>query len=198
MKCSEAEADTAGDKGTVHTVTPICRIKDLVFHSFCPSSLKSLPREPFMWCDSIPPNPPMGPSDPGPIGNYGRNEENDREDHAENNFTSVLRVSILILQLIFIFQQQYLLDLSSPFGFSSWTAHSSTSSSSCSPYSGSTSLMSEFFLLRYPPPESIHSNANERVSCLSSDSGNFSIQTWVALRSCWGPGLLGRILSVTG
>lgn len=30
---------------------------------------KALPKEPFMWWDSIPPNPPMGPSDPGPIGN---------------------------------------------------------------------------------------------------------------------------------
>lgn len=34
-----------------------------------------LPKDPFMWCGSMPPMPPIGPSEPGPIGNCGEAED---------------------------------------------------------------------------------------------------------------------------
>lgn len=36
------------------------------------SDLLFLPKEPFIWCESIPPKPLIGPSDPGPKGNCKR------------------------------------------------------------------------------------------------------------------------------
>lgn len=34
--------------------------------------LSLLPKDPFIWCESMAPSPLMGPSEPGPSGNYKR------------------------------------------------------------------------------------------------------------------------------